>query len=118
MENKIFALPMTTTFSLTEAEDGKFIAHSLDFDLVCVDTNRDVALAKLRFAVKRYIEVGIENGRESSLPFPAPDEYRLKVKGLPQVAGDPIMIEHPEHKQQEFWVSLRTPTANEHSTIN
>ena len=73
---KAFRLPMTTAFlSFRRPKDGKAVAHSLDFDLVAVADDEDLALDKLRLAVKTYIEYGISNCWTDDIMFPAPTEY-------------------------------------------
>ena len=67
---------MTAAFvTYTRAKDGKFVAHSLDFDLVAVGDDDTQALKRLRTAVKTYIEYGLSNNWPEDIFFPAPKEY-------------------------------------------
>jgi hypothetical protein len=70
-----FPARMTATFSVHQRPDAKFVAHSLDFDIVCVDDSEAGALDDLRLAVKTYVEFGLANGWAEDVIFPAPDEY-------------------------------------------
>ena len=69
-----FQLPMTATFTQTQREDGKFVAHALEFDLVAVANSEEEATDKIRLAVKIYIEFGLSKGWEDDILFPAPQE--------------------------------------------
>lgn len=72
-----FALPMMLTF--LESNNGKHVAHSLDFDIVAVGDNEDDAWGKLRLAVKTYVEYGLSNGWKDHIMFPAPQEFWDKI---------------------------------------
>lgn len=68
-----FRLPMSTTFGTYEREDGMWIAHALDFDLVSAGSTKGKALEKLRLSVRVYIEYGLANNWVQDIVYPAPD---------------------------------------------
>ena len=70
-----FALPFAAVFTCSKNEAGKFIAHALDFDLVCVNDTEEQAMERLRSTVKAYIEFGFSRGWSQHIKFPAPDQY-------------------------------------------
>jgi hypothetical protein len=89
-----FRLPMTATFSTHTREDGKAVAHALDFDIVAVSDTKDQAVEKLRLAVKTYIEFGLNNNWSGDIIFPAPDEYWDRIpEDTPASFQPPIEIE-------------------------
>jgi hypothetical protein len=69
-----FRLPMTLTF-LSGRLDGKFLVHSLDFDIVSVARDEDTAMTKMRMAVKTYVEYGLSKGWKEHIVFPAPQSF-------------------------------------------
>lgn len=91
-----FALPKMTYFLIAEHED-RVVAHALDFDLVSVAPTKEIALNKLRLAVKYHVEFGIENGIERDILFPAPSEFwnALTPDGTLSI-GEPIVIENAD----------------------
>lgn len=97
---KPFNLPMTLTNLLLH--DGKFVAHSLDFDIVCVADDEKEAWEKLRLAIKTYVEFGISSGWQDNIIFPAPQEYWDKLTpDTPVQLGPPIVINGVERKMME-----------------
>ena len=70
-----FTLPMSTVSLSYTKEPGKVVEHSLDFDLVCVGSTKEEAKAKLRLAIKTYVEYGLENGLAAHIRRPAPTAY-------------------------------------------
>jgi hypothetical protein len=88
-----FSLPQTVTFSVGEQRDATWVAHALDFDLVCVANTRAKAVEKLRLAVKVYVEYGLVNNWIGDIIFPAPEEYWLKLQGKMAEIMPPIEIE-------------------------
>lgn len=70
-----FKLPMNIVSLCYKSESGKVVGHSLDFDLVCVGETRDEAKAKLRLAIKAYVEYGLENELAAYIRRPAASEY-------------------------------------------
>jgi hypothetical protein len=92
--NSQFRMPMTATFSIHNRQDGKSVAHALDFDLVAVGDTTEHAIEKLRTSVKIYIEYGLNNNWAEDIIFPAPDEFweRLSTES-PVSIMPPIMIE-------------------------
>ena len=61
--------------SLCYTSNSKMVAHSLDFDLLCVGSTRDEAIARLRLAIKTYVEYGLANGLAANIRRPAPTKY-------------------------------------------
>jgi hypothetical protein len=74
-----FRLPMTLSHLVTRTAGNRFVAHSLDFDLVEVGATRDEAWSKLTLAVKTYVEFGMSKGWDDFIIFPAPDEFKRKI---------------------------------------
>lgn len=74
-----FRLPLSITFATREREDGKWVSHSLDFDLVSVADTKEKALAKLRLSVTTYVEFGLMNNFTEDIIFPAPDEVWARL---------------------------------------
>jgi hypothetical protein len=72
--NNPFSLPMSVTFGTHERE-GKWIAHSLEFDLAASGTSKQEALDKLRLSVKTYVEYGLSKKWDDAIIFPAPDMF-------------------------------------------
>jgi hypothetical protein len=72
-----FSLPMMLTF--LESENEHHVVHSLDFDIVSVADTEDDVWAKLRLAVKTYVEFGLSNGWKDHIMFPAPQEFWDKI---------------------------------------
>lgn len=90
----IFRLPQTVTFSVgARKDDGKWIAHALDFDLVCAAETKHIAVEKLRLAVKVYVEYGLVNNLIEDIIFPAPEECWLSLQGKMAAIMPPIEIE-------------------------
>jgi hypothetical protein len=92
-----FNLPMMLTF--LESKNGHHAVHSLDFDLVSVAESEDEAWAKLRLAVKTYVEFGLSNGWKDQIVFPAPKEFWDKI--TPDVSTrilEPITLGDTEKK--------------------
>jgi hypothetical protein len=91
-----FNLPFTAIFTCAKDEkNNKFIAHALDFDLVCTGPTREAALDRLRQTTKTYIEFGYSQGWAEHIKFPAPPAFwdeawkeGNQMKPLP-----PIMID-------------------------
>ena len=95
-----FVLPMMLTNIMTH--NGKCVAHSLDFDIVCVADEEKEAWEKLRLALKTYVEFGVSNGWQDSIIFPAPQEYWDKLTPeTPLQLGPPILINGVERKMVE-----------------
>ena len=69
---KPFNLPMMLTNLVVR--DGKHIAHSLDFDIVCVADSDQAAWDKLCLAIKTYVEFGLSKGWQDFIMFSAPQE--------------------------------------------
>jgi hypothetical protein len=98
---KPFTLPMMLTHVMVH-DAGKCVAHSLDFDIVCVAAEEQVAWEKLRLAIKTYVEFGISNGWQDSIVFPAPQEFWDKLTPeTPLQLGPPITIAGMERKVVE-----------------
>jgi hypothetical protein len=84
---------MMVTFSLYEREDGKFVSHALDFDIVAVADSEKDSEEKLRLAVKIYIEYGLFKGWEKDIRFSAPMEFWDRLTPDSHVSiGPPIEI--------------------------
>jgi predicted RNase H-like HicB family nuclease len=85
---------MTAVFTCHSRPDGKFVAHSLDFDLVSVAGTEEEAFRKLRIAVKTYVEHGLSNNWADDIHFPAPTEYWDKFQySKSMTTMDPIRVE-------------------------
>src|SRR5713101_4230337 len=74
-----FRLPMTLSHLVTKTAVNRFIAHSLDFDLVEVGTTREEAWSRLSLAVKSYVEFGLSKAWDDFIIFPAPDEFKRQI---------------------------------------
>ncbi len=93
-EETAFKLPMHTMFSI-RYEGDSVIAHALDFDIVAVGKNEAQAVAKLRTAVKHYIEYGLHKGRDSSILFSAPEEFWASITPESRISiGEDLQIDH------------------------
>ncbi len=91
-----FNLPLTAIFTCARDEQTKnFIAHALDFDLVCTGKTREAALDRLRQTTKTYIEFGISQGWAEHIKFPAPPSYWEEAwkEGNQMVPLPPIRID-------------------------
>ena len=78
MENgraETFVLPMSAMVLFYPAKSGGIVAHSLDFDLVCVAPTIEEAGKRIKIAVQGYVEYGIENGLSSYIRRPAPSRF-------------------------------------------
>ena len=92
-ERKALDLPITATITLRPREDGKFVAHALDFDLVAVADTEKEAEQEVRLAVKLYIEYGLIKGWEKDIRFSAPQcAWDLLTPDAPIRIGEPIHI--------------------------
>jgi len=101
---KPFNLPMMLTHLMRH--DGKYVAHSLDFDIVCVADEEKEATDKLRLAIKTYVEFGMSNGWEDSIVFPAPQEvWDMLTPETPLQLGPPLIIAGVERKVVEADIS-------------
>ena len=101
---KPFNLPMMLTNLMVH--NGKHVAHSLDFDIVCVADTTEEAWSKLALAIKTYVEFGISNAWQESIIFPAPQEYWDKITpDTPLQLRPPITIAGIERKVMEAEVS-------------
>jgi hypothetical protein len=97
---KPFSLPMMLTHLMVH--NGKHVAHSLDFDIVCVGDSEDEAWDKLSVAIKTYVEFGISNGWEDFIIFQAPQEVCDKLTpDVPLKLGPPITIAGMQRKVLE-----------------
>lgn len=106
---RMFQLPMMATFSVRQ-EIGKWVAHALDFDIVCVAQSEETALENLRLAAKTYIEYGLSNGWREDIPFPAPTEFWDRISPeTPVSLMPPILIDD----QRLLIARARPMTANE-----
>ncbi len=74
-----FRLPMTLSHLVTRTNLNRFVAHSLDFDLVEVGATREEAWSRLTLAVKTYVEFGLSKAWDDFIIFPAPDEFKRKI---------------------------------------
>ena len=93
-KRRAFRLPTTAVFTCQRRPDGKVVAHSLDFDLVCVADNEAEAFRKLRMAVKTYVEYGLSNNWADDIHFPAPTEFWDKFQASKSVKTmEPIEVE-------------------------
>lgn len=72
-----FNLPMMLTF--LESQNGHHAVHSLDFDIVAVADNEELAWNKLRLAVKTYVEFGLSKGWKNHIVFNAPQDCWNKI---------------------------------------
>ena len=92
-----FSLPMTATFVVSTSSKG-CVARALDFDLVSTADDEQTALAKLRFAVKSYIEFGLGRGWDEHIRFPAPSEHWNQLRDskvvnlMPPIEIDGTMV--------------------------
>jgi hypothetical protein len=94
---------MTATFTQQKRADGKFVSHSLEFDLVAVADTEAEATEKIRLAVKIYIEYGLAQGWEDDIIFPAPQHSwdRLTSDSQISLAG-PIEINDHRPERRVF----------------
>jgi hypothetical protein len=70
---------MTLSHLVAKIAENRFVAHSLDFDLVEVGTTKEEAWKNLSLAVKAYVEFGLSKGWDDYIIFPAPDEFKRKL---------------------------------------
>jgi hypothetical protein len=88
-----FELPMMTYFLITKHPHGT-VAHALDFDLVSVGKSDEVAVKKLRMAVKAHVEFGIQMDISKDILFKAPEEFWAALTPETTLSiGEPIQIE-------------------------
>jgi hypothetical protein len=88
-----FQLP-TTTMSISYKDAGKCVAHSMDFDLVCVADTEEEASKNLRLAMKTYIEFGLSHQWADEIYFPAPQEFQDRItEKTPVRVGPTILID-------------------------
>ncbi len=80
----------------TDEQRSNFIAHALDFDLVCTADTLEVAERRIRSAIKSYIEFGLESGWGEYIEFAAPQEFWEAAfeDGRPMTAMPPILLDH------------------------
>lgn len=89
-----FALPMMTYFIITKHPHGT-VAHALDFDLVSVAASEEVAVTKLRKAVKAHVEFGIQHDLTKDILFKAPDRFwAILSPDATMSIGEPIEIDN------------------------
>lgn len=75
-ERRPFQLPMSAfTINYQDHKTQKYVAHSLDFDLVCVGDTDEQAADNLRLAMKTYVEFGLSQGWIDEIHFRAPQEF-------------------------------------------
>ena len=75
-ERRPFQLPTSTfTTNYQDPQTQKHVAHSLDFDLVCMGNTDEQAAENLRLAIKTYIEFGLSQGWNEEIHFRAPQEF-------------------------------------------
>jgi hypothetical protein len=87
-------LPMLTIFAV-KAGTSRAVAHALDFDLVAVGASPEVALQKLRAAVKHHIEFGFKNGLlAKDIRIAAPKECWDKMSNANVTLGEDIEVDH------------------------
>ena len=107
LQAKPFRLPAKTTV-LFRHERGKIVAHNLDFDLISVDQDIEIAAKKIRACTKSYVEYGFEHSLQDSILRPASKEYwDMLEDATPLNAGDAIQIrvQADSPKSQESVVS-------------
>jgi hypothetical protein len=87
---------MSTVVSVyRDKQTSKFVAHSLDFDLVCVGENQQQASHSLNLAVKTYVEFGLSKGWNNEIHFPAPQEFwNMLTPDTPLKLGPTIYIDN------------------------
>jgi hypothetical protein len=108
-QRRAFQLPMTTTISVGQ-RDGRFIAHALDFDIVCTGETEDDATDKLALSIKTYIEYGLSKGWSGDILFPAPTECWDRLSpDTPVKLMPPIFID-----DRRMLVVRATPAAIAH----
>ena len=97
LQAKPFRLPAETTI-LFRHERGKIVAHNLDFDLVSVDQDIEIAAKKIRACTKSFVEYGLEHGLEDAIARPASQEYwDMLEDAAPLEAGAAIQIHVKTH---------------------
>ena len=90
------------------SQNGKYVVHSLDFDIVSVADNEREAWEKHTLAIKTYVEFGISNGWQEYIIFPAPQELWDKITpDTPTQIRPPIMIAGVERKVIEVHEAQR-----------
>src|SRR5437870_2275755 len=95
-KKKVFKLPMVAALNISQQPNAssRFIAHALDFDLVCSASTKERALEKIRLAVKTYIEYGLSKNWAEDIHFPAPADFWEKFQSAGTVELlPPILIE-------------------------
>ncbi len=86
---------------LLSSSDGKFVAHCLDLDLVCVGDSRERAAQKLDGLVKAQIELTLATGHLVNLTTKAPLHFwRQFIDGAPfNLEPQTIRIKIPENNE-------------------
>lgn len=67
-------IPITVSVLVTEEGLQRFVAHALEFDIVCESTSAQAAVNKLALAVRAYVEYAMTNGQLANVMSPAPQE--------------------------------------------
>jgi hypothetical protein len=89
---KNLELPMMM-FVTTCEEDNGCVAHALDFDIVAVAPSPEEAMEKVRFAVKSYIEYGLNNNLEADILYRAPQHFWDRISpDTPIKMMEPITV--------------------------
>ena len=101
-----FKLPMTMSILTYKDNDGQFVAHALEFDVVAVQSTLKKAVEKLRTSLKLHIEYGLNKGWESEIVKPAPSEYWDLMTDAcdddhPPVNLEPIVVEVPTQEADQ-----------------
>ena len=110
MKRKPFDLPMVLTNLMTH--NGRCVAHSLDFDIVCVADSENEAWEKLSLAIKTYVEFGISKQWQDFISFPAPQEFWDKLTPETPIQLRPsIMIAGEERRVMEAELYEDCPAA-------
>jgi hypothetical protein len=87
-------LPKTAIFSVKKTRT-RAVAHALDFDLVAVAATPELALQKLRSAVKHHIEFGFEHALSSdTIEKKAPQVYWDRIYTGIFTLGEDIEVDH------------------------
>jgi len=91
-----FELPFKAIFTCGQDQaTGEYVAHALDFDLICTGATPEESLEKLRQCTKAYIEFGYSQGWKKYIDFPAPEECweRALTDEKPMTPLPPIIID-------------------------
>lgn|ERR1700683_135648 len=88
---KPFELPTAITITFRRTDDGKVVAHALDFDLVSAGESHEEANRKIRLTIRSYVEFGFLNQWSDDIRYDAPATF-WPPQGTTLEVAEPIEI--------------------------